>query len=97
MNANGIFWAEPVSASGPKAGGYIGHAQRPGTHVNQHLISVPTAPTGVAVDPEHVHWTDDGSGPTAIDWIGRASAAEHSVNQQFIRAGTGVKGTGVTR
>jgi alpha-tubulin suppressor-like RCC1 family protein len=69
-----IYWADP--------GGNIGRANLDGTGVNTRFIRTDGTPFVVAVDREHVYWTD--VSPTST--IARANLDGTGVNRRFIPA-----------
>ena len=74
-----VYWANYST-------GTIGRSTIDGRDVDERFIEAGGAYSviGVAVDDQHVYWTDDG-----IDngWIGRANLDGSSIDHQFIKAG----------
>jgi virginiamycin B lyase len=71
-----IYWANTNA-------GTIGRANLDGSEVDQSFITGATAPAGVAVDGDHIYWSNIWGG------IGRADSSGSEVEQNFI---TGTNG-----
>ena len=79
-----IYW------SNNSQGSTIGSAVLDGTGVNQSFISDAQAPAGVAVDGQHIYWTNLSTGA-----IGRANLDGTGVNQSFISGAQAPDGVAV--
>jgi len=73
---NFVYWANGTPTNS------IGRAKVNGTGLNDSLISGLNNPMGVAVDSNHVYWTDTGA-----NRIGRANLDGSGVNLNFITTG----------
>jgi sugar lactone lactonase YvrE len=85
VDAQHIYWANDTYNGTTHTYGVnatIGRASLNGTHVNESFIVGASEPFGVAVDAQHLYWTNYGSGT-----IGRASLNGMHVNESFIHAG----------
>jgi virginiamycin B lyase len=81
-----VYWANFGLAMGTT----LGRANLGGTGVTQSFMSAPNAPTGVAVDDQHVYWTNP-----AVGTIGRANLDGTSANQFFVATATSPIGVAV--
>jgi len=74
-----VYWANYGLAMGTT----LGRANLDGTGVTQTFTSVPNSPTGVAVDDQHVYWTNP-----AVGTIGRANLDGTGADQFFVTTAT---------
>ena len=80
------------TSTGPTATtGTIGGANLDGTGVNQNFITGANTPAGVAVDGQHIYWTNNGM----PDTIGGANLDGTGVNQSFITGASSPAGVAV--
>jgi virginiamycin B lyase len=85
-----IYWTEVVAHAGFDPTGSIGRANLDGTGVERQFITGFTegaVPTGLAVDANHVYWSQNGGirpNSTQIPAIGRANLDGTGVNRAFI-------------
>jgi len=86
VDSTHVYWADPDA-------GTIGRANLDGTGVDQDFITRThprqSIPTGVAVDDEHVYWTN------FLDTIGRANLDGTGVDRSFITVAGNVNLSGV--
>jgi len=80
-SANFVYWASAGQTT-------IGRAKLNGTGVNNAFITGLTGVQGVAVDSQHIYWTQ-GLGATST--IGRANLDGSGVNPNFIPHSAGVQ------
>lgn len=71
-------------------GSTIGRANVDGSGVNRSFVTGASTPTGVAVDGQHVYWTNHGTGT-----IGRADLIGTAINQSFITGAASPDGLAV--
>jgi virginiamycin B lyase len=74
-----VYWANYGLAMGTT----VGRADLGGTGVTQSFMSAPNSPTGVAVDDQHLYWTNP-----AVGTIGRANLDGTGANQFFVTTAT---------
>ena len=74
-----VYWAN----YGLVMGTTLGRADLGGTGVTQSFMSAPRSPTGVAVDDQHVYWTNP-----LVGTIGRANLDGTGANQFFVTTAT---------
>ena len=72
-----VYWGQGVA---------VGRANLDGTGVNQSSIAPAGSPQGVAVDGQHVYWTN-----FFTNSIGRANLDGSGVNQSFISPAAAVR------
>jgi sugar lactone lactonase YvrE len=72
-----VYWANSSSNT-------IGRANLDGTGVNQSFITAADDPFGVAVDGQHIYWTNYGNGSVHSTTIGRAKLDGSDATQSFI-------------
>ncbi len=70
-----VYWANYGLAMGTT----LGRANLDGTGVTQSFMTAPRAPTGVAVDDQHVYWANP-----LVGTIGRANLDGTGANQFFV-------------
>jgi virginiamycin B lyase len=81
-----VYWANYGLAMGTT----LGRANLDGTGVTQSFMSTPNSPTGVAVDDQHLYWTN-----AAVGTIGRANLDGTGANQFFVTTATNPIGVAV--
>jgi hypothetical protein len=85
-----IYWTEVVAHAGLEPSGSIGRAQLDGTGVERQFITGFTegaVPTGLAVDANHIYWSQNGGirpNTTQIPAIARANLDGTGVDRVFI-------------
>jgi len=85
-----IYWTEVVAHAGLEPSGSIGRANLDGTGIERQFITGFTegaVPTGLAVDDNHVYWSQNGGirpNSTQIPAIGRANLDGSGVDRAFI-------------
>jgi hypothetical protein len=72
-----VYWANSTANA-------IGRANLDGSGVNQRLVTGANDPFGVAVDAQHLYWTNFGSGSPHGSTIGRANLDGSGAEQRFI-------------
>jgi virginiamycin B lyase len=81
-----VYWANYH----PQNGTTFGRANLDGAGVNQSLVSAATDSIGIAVDAQHIYWTN-----TVAGTIGRANLDGTGVNQFFIAGVSSPEGVAV--
>jgi sugar lactone lactonase YvrE len=94
-----VYWIDPKTET-------IGHAELDGDPVEPALIALPEIevgpgafspanPRGIAVDSEHVYWTNAADGGTGKGTIGRADRDGADIRPKFIEEATKPEGIDV--
>jgi virginiamycin B lyase len=85
-----VYWAN-------SSGNTIGRANPDGSGANERFVAGANDPFGIAVDAQHLYWTNFGTGSGHGSTIGRANLDGTGAEQRFITGADGPSATTVDR